>query len=173
MQNENLMQYLTALGKAFEPHVSAWAVEESDEGPMLVLTASAPFDEASELGYLISPSVVAENIVLFDLEIAVFTDVPEELFASLHPVIAALNNALIVGSFRLYEETAEVICQSGVILSSDMDLDAATDNVFKTLVLMENGAVNGGAELLKLIKGECTADELIADLYDMGGNEDE
>ena len=169
MQNENARQYLTALGEAIAPQTIAWGVQETEDGPVLVFTGPSPIDEASTFGYFVTLSSYTDEIVLFELEVTVFTDIDETLFEPLKRAVNAVNNALILGSFYLYEETAEIVYRQGVFFGNDLNTGAATDNIVKTLAVMENGAVNGGAELMKLIKGECTADELIASLNDVGG----
>ena len=169
MQNNNARQYLTMLGEAIAPHTIEWAVQDYGDGPTLVFTVPSPLDESSTFGCFIEPTFLTETITLTNLEITVFTDIPKELFAPLNRVIAAVNNALVLGAFHLFEETAEVVFRDGVILGTEIDTAAATQTILKTLAVMESGAINGGAELLKLIKGECTADELVAALNDVGG----
>ena len=170
MDNELIVQYLTALGEGMSEYVSSWAVDDSDEMPVLVLSAPAPFDEEQELGYLISISRLNENLFLFDLQISVFINVSQELFSSVHSVLAAFNNAVTLGCFELYEETSDVIFRSGVFVDPQMTIETATENIIKTLAVMENAAVNGGAELQKLLKGEATADDLINAFYNMEGD---
>ena len=170
MDNEMIVQYLTALGAGMSEYASAWAVDDSEEKPVLVLSAPAPFDEEQELGYLISISRTNEELFLFDLQISVFMNVSEDLFSSVHRVIAAFNNAVTLGCFELYEETSDVIFRCGVFIDPKMTIETATDNIMKTLAVMENAAVNGGAELQKLLKGEATADELINAFYNIEGD---
>lgn len=168
MQNELIRDYLTALGEAVSEHFTAWSVDDTDEGPLLVLTAPAPYDESVYVGYTVSLAPVTNDILLCDLTITLLTDVPEASFGDIRRVISALNNCMIIGSFALYEDTAEVVFRNGVFFSAETDIEAATVNIFKTLAAMEDEAF-GGLYLQMLISGERTADGLIAELCDIGG----
>ena len=168
MQNELTRDYLTALGETMSEHFTAWTVEDTDEGPVLVLAAPAPYDESVHIGYSISLVPATNDILLYDLTITLITDVPEASFGDIRRVISALNNCMIIGSFALYEDTAEVVFRNGVFFGAETDIKAATANIFKTLAAMEDEAF-GGVYLQMLISGERTADELIAEFYDIGG----
>ena len=168
MQNELIRDYLTALGETMNEHFISWAVEDVDDVPVLFLTAPAPYDESAVIGYTIALAPVTDELLLYDLGITLLTDVPEAYFGDIRRVISALNNCIIIGSFALYEDTAEVVFRNGVFFSAETDIEAATVNIFKTLAAMEHEAF-GGLYLQMLISGERTADGLIAELCDIGG----
>ena len=173
MQTETIRQYLTAIGESLAEHVAAWAVDEFDDGtPVLALSIPSPLVEGTEMGCTVSLEVFNDTLFLFDLEYTVLMNVPGELFAPLNKVIAALNNAAVIGSFALADDTAEVIYRDGVLIDGSLDSRAAAVNVVRTLAAMENAAINGGREILRLINGEIAADELIAEFNDLGGDEE-
>ena len=172
MDTKKARQYLTSIGKLLEEHVTAWTVDDPGDGvPMLALTVPSPLAEGAELGYFISLDDVNDALILFDLEITVFTDVSKELFAPLNKFISHLNNTAVIGSFALDEDTTEVIYRNGVLLDGNIASQTAAVNIIRTLTVMENAAVNGGSDIQRLLKGEISADELIAELYDIGGDE--
>lgn len=168
MQNELIREYLTALGKTLAERFTAWTVEDTDEGPILVLTAPLPNDESSQIGYSVALTPVSNDILLYDLIITLFTDVPEKCYDDIRRVTAVLNNCMIIGSFALYEDTAEVVFRNGVFFGAETDVEAATVNILKTLEAMEEEA-SVGLDLQMLISGELTADGLIAEICDIGG----
>lgn len=168
MQNELIRDYLTALGETMAEHVTAWAVDDTDEEPVLIFTVPAPYDENTVIGYTITLEPVTNDVFLYDLVITLITDVPEALFGDVSRVISVLNNCMIIGSFALYEDTSEVVFRNGVLFSAETDVEAATVNIVQTLAAMENEVLDG-MYLQMLISGERTADELIAELCDIGG----
>ena len=166
-------EYLAGVAALAEEGIHQAAVEETDDGAVLYMTAASPFDEGEELSYSVSFEGFGEDMCAFQIMIYVCTDVPERCFAGLAKVINELNARMTVGSYILFDEERGVMFTHGFLLDETVGSDIAARILFRSIGLMENAVTNTGEWLRSLSAGDTSADEIISQLEAYGSGEED
>lgn len=173
MEQISAKDYLSQIALLAKDIIHEAAVRDTEDGAALMITAPSPYGEERVLTYCIELEPRGEDMLLFHTVIYCFTDVPEDRFGELAQVINELDLRLTVGSFILFEEGHTVMLSHGFLLGTEVGLDLAAQTLLRSIHLMENAAAIAGDYIDRLLKGECTAEDIRAELAakEAGANE--
>lgn len=163
MERDAIRQYLRMFMQAVSEHTTGAEIRETEDGPVLICAVRSPFEPESEVGYQISMIPYDGSIVAAEIIILPFTDIDSEIFPELNILINRLNQYIVFGSYRLFEDDGTVMFCQGMTLDDTMDVSKANELIAKTLSVMENTVMNTGNYILRLLEGE-DADTVIEDI---------
>ena len=157
-------EYLSEIADLVSESLHEAAVASTDEGAVLLMTASSPFGEDKELSYSVELEEFGQDMLIFNTMIYCFTDVPDDRLGEAEEVINELNLRLTLGTFRTFPETHCIMLTHGFLTDGDTDAVIAARMLLANIALMENAAANAGTYLNRLLAGECTAEEIVSEL---------
>ena len=154
MQMEAIRQYLDMFRQAVAENTVDAGIEESEEGPVLYCTVKSPFKGQEEIGYQISMLPYADDVFAAEIVMFVFSNIDKDKFRDLNTLINRLNQYIVFGSYRLFEDNGSVMFCQGMMLSEDMQVMKINELMSKTITVMENTVLNTGDYILRLLNGE-------------------
>ena len=161
MDKTSAKEYLAEIANLIEDGIHEAAIDSTEDGAVLLMTAASPFAEDGELAYSVSFEEFKADMYIFQIMIFTFTNIPEERFDELRVVINALNSRINLGNFVLFEESNAVFFNHSFLLDETANAAVAARILLRSIGLMENAVVNAGQWLLQLLAGECTVEEVL------------
>ena len=146
-------QYLNMFMQAVSENTTGAEIVETEDGPVLYCSVKSPFETERDIGYQISMLPYDDSIFAVEIIMFLFTDIGKDKYQDMNRLINTLNNYIVFGSFRLFEEGSVLFCQ-GMMLDETMQTAKVNEHIVKTLSVMENTAVNAGEYILRLLNGE-------------------
>ena len=154
MQIDAIRQYLNMFMQAVSENTTGAEIVESEEGPVLYCTVRSPFEGQEEIGYQISMLPYADNVFAAEIVMFVFSNIGKDRFKDLNTLINRLNQYIVFGSYRLFEDDGSVMFCQGMMLDEEMQVMKINELMSGTITVMENTVMNTGNYILRLLNGE-------------------
>lgn len=158
--NQLIRDYLQAIGNAMTDQAKSMTISEEEDTYSLILTSESPYDNTMEIAEIISLKIIDENMLMALVRIGAFTDIPETLFKDVQNIITELNIGLDVGAFVLIPQLEAVDIRQSIFFDGDTPTEAATENMLRTLAVLEIELMRFGGYLDDLISGRQTLKEI-------------
>ena len=154
MDNNAALGFLVLIKELVKDKVKYAEIQEEDGENTLYCAVDSPVEEGKDVVYQFSLNSVPGGGVICEMIIFAFNDVESKYFDDINRLVNKLNNYLVIGSFRLFEESNSVMYVQGAVLDENLDAAVATGVLGDTLVMMENAVVNCGEYFTRLFDGE-------------------
>lgn len=165
--------YLDVMRQALEPGVKAASVETDEDGePKLICVTNAPFDENSEITYMIWPEEDEDTLPMFNIVIMLFDGIDASLSDDIRAIIGRANLYVMTGGFSFIRATSSVVSSHSFYFDTEMTLGDVTLAAAKSLEIMESDIFVIGGLLAKVINGEMTGSEAVASLSESFGDKE-
>ena len=162
MLSENASEFLGMLGKLAEDHFNECYVEEQENGPILLMSSSSPFDEEKEIAYSVQVEDGNNGFVLLQYLIMPFAGIPDEKLEELGKAICYIDPTLSYGNFILIKEGNLVLFRQSAVVPDEMETTTAIQYSLRSLFLMESTVFETGSMLHGLLNGQVTLEEIKA-----------
>ena len=172
MNKTTVKEYLAEVAELVEDSIHEAAVESTENGAVLHMTASSPFKEGEEISYSVSVEEFKGDMYIFRTVILAFINIPEKSLEDVSAVIAELNPRIVFGSFILAEELGAVMFSHSFLLDETVTTMTAARILLKSISLMENAVFNAGQWIYDLLDGKYSVSEIKAALNEEGEGND-
>ncbi|MBQ9383466.1 MAG: hypothetical protein IJT87_04465 [Ruminiclostridium sp.] len=173
MEINTSADYLEVLRQALEPSVKQAEVEIGDDGvPKLFCVNTSPFDESSDITYMIWPETDEneDTLPMMNIVIELFGSIDASRSDDVRAFLNEMNLYVTIGGFSYIRETGSVMSSHAFYFDPAMTLGDITAAAAKSLGEMEADIAAAGALTAKIISGEMTGAEAIAAFSGNGGD---
>lgn len=153
METNEIREFLNILKIAVAGTANQAEIQETEEGPVLICTVSSPFLENDEMGYRISILPCDNGSVTVEIMLFVFNNIDSKLFSGLDVLINSINDRVLSGSYRLFDDNGTILFVQSLQLNSAVSEETAVKLIGKTLSLMENTVCSTGRAILVYLSG--------------------
>lgn len=149
----DINDYLYFLKIAVSSAANHTEIQQTEEGPVLLCTFRSPLDGNSEMGCRIALIPNDNGSVTAEMMLFVFAGIGKDMFEDLDILINAVNERIITGSYRLFDNEGTILFVQSLLLNETLDEKTATAFIGKTLSAMEDTVSRSAGVILSYLSG--------------------